>query len=74
MLARRSSLGQRMQEEEQCAATYISDTAATSQDGSSQKFIAPIAGMLYMLYSKVKYLKYGRFGRKETCSLFNKIL
>ena len=33
MMARRSSLGQRMQEEEQCAALNLSDTAATSQDG-----------------------------------------
>ena len=44
MLARRRGLGQRMQEEDQCAATYPSDTAATSQDGSSIEFIAPIAG------------------------------
>ena len=36
MLARRSSLGQRIQEVEQCA--------ATSQDGSSLEFIAAIAG------------------------------
>ena len=50
MLARRSSLGQRMQEEEQCAATYLSDTAATSQDGSSLEFIAPIAARQCYIY------------------------
>ena len=44
MLARRSSLGKRMQEEEQCAATNLSDTAATSQDGSSLEFVAAITG------------------------------
>ena len=44
MLARRSNLGQIMQEEEQWAAPNLSDTAATSQDGSSLEFIAAIAG------------------------------
>ena len=44
MLARRSSLGQRMQEEVQCVPLNLSDTAATSQDGSSLEFIATIAG------------------------------
>ena len=44
MLARRRNLGQRMQEEEQCDTLNLSDTAATSQDGSSLEFIAPITG------------------------------
>ena len=44
MLARRSSLGQRMQEEEQCAATFLSDTASTSQDDSSIELLAAITG------------------------------
>ena len=37
MLAKRSSLGQRMP-------LNLSDTAATRHDGSSLEFIAPIAG------------------------------
>ena len=44
MLARRSSLGQRMQEEDSVLPLNLSDTAATSQDGSSLEFITPIAG------------------------------
>ena len=44
MLANRSSLGHRMQEEEQSVPLTLSDTAATSQDDSSIEFIAPIAG------------------------------
>ena len=42
MLASRSSLGQRMQEEE--LPLNLSDAAATSQDGSSLELIAAIAG------------------------------
>ena len=44
MLASRSSLVQRMQEEEQCAATYPFSAAATSQDGLSLEFNADIVG------------------------------
>ena len=45
MLARRSSLGQRMQEEEQSVLPLtLSDTASTSQDDPSLEFIAPISG------------------------------
>ena len=46
MLARRSSLGQRMQEEEQCSVLpfKLLDTAETSQDGSSLELIAPTTG------------------------------
>ena len=44
MLAMRSSLGQRMQEEDSGLPLNLSDTAATSQDGPSLEFIAAIAG------------------------------
>ena len=43
MLARRSSLGQRMQRRSSVLPLNLSDTAATSQDGSSLEFIAAIA-------------------------------
>ena len=44
MMARRGSLGQKMQEEDSVLPLHHSDTAATSQDGSSLELIAAIAG------------------------------
>ena len=44
MLARRSSLRQRVQEKSSVLPLNLSDTALTSQDGSSLELIALIAG------------------------------
>ena len=44
MLARRSSLGRECRRRNSVLPLNLSDTAETSQDGSSLEFIAPIAG------------------------------
>ena len=44
MLASRSSLGRECRRRSSVLPLNLSDTAATSQDGSSLEFIAPIAG------------------------------